>query len=73
MAKHQWRHFGGDRDYPFRTMRECTECHAVQEKTTETNWMRVTGYRWEPLVGRCEPGRAKKDAPGRELLHAKDR
>jgi len=35
-------------------MRRCTNCGAEQERLTETRWMRVTGYRWLPLVGRCK-------------------
>lgn len=35
-------------------LRECTVCGAVQVKEPETAWMRVTGYRWYPLVGRCK-------------------
>ena len=73
MAKHQWREFGGCMKYPFRRLRECTECHAVQEYETDHLWMRVTGYRWKPKVGRCQPGRAKKDAPGRNILNQEDR
>ncbi len=33
--------------------RKCDRCKAVQTRTTQTAWMRVTGYRWMPLVGRC--------------------
>lgn len=33
--------------------RQCKHCGAVQKKITEHAWMRVTGYRWLPLVGRC--------------------
>jgi hypothetical protein len=73
MAKHQWREFGGCAKYPFRRMRECTECHAVQEYGASYAWMRVTGYSWDPLAGRCKPGRKKEDAPGRDLLNSEDR
>jgi len=34
-------------------MRRCTNCGARQERVTHTSWMRVTGYQWLPLVGRC--------------------
>lgn len=33
--------------------RRCVRCGAEQTKHAEHLWMRVTGYRWEPLVGRC--------------------
>jgi hypothetical protein len=33
--------------------RQCQNCGAVQKRLTEHAWMRVTGYRWLPLVGRC--------------------
>ena len=59
--------------YPFQRLRECTECHAVQKHTTEHLWMHVTGYKWLPKVGRCVPGRKKKDAPGRDNLVKEDR
>jgi len=74
MAKHEWKEFGGDIRYPFRRLRECVQCGAVQQWTVEHLWMRVTGYRWYPNAGRCQPGRALKDATGRdELLEGKDK
>jgi hypothetical protein len=33
--------------------RRCSTCGAVQERVTDYAWMRVTGYRWTPLAGRC--------------------
>jgi hypothetical protein len=33
--------------------RQCKHCGAVQKKVTEHAWMRVTGHRWLPLIGRC--------------------
>ena len=33
--------------------RVCKLCGATQWKETEQLWMRVTGYRWLPIVGRC--------------------
>jgi hypothetical protein len=68
VAKHEWREFGGDMKYPFQRLRECVKCHAVQKHTTEHLWMRVVGCSWQPLVGRCKPGRGKRNAPGRDLL-----
>lgn len=35
--------------------RKCVNCGAEQTKEVQHLWMRVTGYRWEPLVGRCKP------------------
>lgn len=35
--------------------RRCRNCGAEQEKWAEYLWMRVVGYRWEPLAGRCKP------------------
>jgi hypothetical protein len=34
-------------------IRHCSRCGAMQLKDADHLWMRVTGYRWEPLVGRC--------------------
>lgn len=34
--------------------RICKNCGAVQQRESQSNWMRVTGYRWLPLVGRCK-------------------
>lgn len=33
--------------------RKCATCGKVQTRETQTWYMRVTGYRWRPLVGRC--------------------
>lgn len=33
--------------------RRCRHCGFVQERITETLWMRVTGYKWRPLAGHC--------------------
>jgi hypothetical protein len=35
-------------------LRECVNCGAIQEKHPEHLWMRVTGYKWYPKVGRCK-------------------
>lgn len=35
-------------------IRKCSHCNLTQRKRTLTNWMRVVGYKWEPLVGRCK-------------------
>lgn len=34
-------------------LRECVRCGAVQAKHADHSWGRVTGYHWEPKVGRC--------------------
>lgn len=33
--------------------RQCQHCGAIQQQVTSHAWMRVTGRRWLPLVGRC--------------------
>jgi hypothetical protein len=33
--------------------RQCRKCGVVQRKWAEQDWMRVIGYRWEPLAGKC--------------------
>ena len=38
----------------FKTLRQCTHCGKVHERHTEHVWMRVTGYKWLPLIGRCK-------------------
>ncbi len=38
-------------------LRRCVRCGAEQRKRTEYLWMRVTGYKWRPLVGRCKADR----------------
>lgn len=34
-------------------LRKCKKCKVIQEKQAEHLWMRVTGYKWRPKVGRC--------------------
>ncbi len=34
-------------------LRECSRCGAIQEKHSNSAWMRITGYYWYPKVGRC--------------------
>jgi hypothetical protein len=57
--KHEWFELGGRLAYPFRRLRKCSNCKAIQKHTT---------YSWEPKVGRCQPERPENEAPGRELL-----
>jgi len=40
--------------YGCHDLRECVNCGAVQAKEPEHLWMRVTGYKWRPLVGKCK-------------------
>jgi len=35
--------------------RKCTNCGAEQTRESKHIWMRVVGYRWCPLAGRCKP------------------
>lgn len=58
--KHDWDYS----DYGSRTSdlsvlgrRVCRNCGAEQERHPIFSWMRVIGYRWEPLVGRCKPNK----------------
>lgn len=37
--------------------RKCKNCGAVQTREDQTLWMRIVGYRWLPLVGRCKGSR----------------
>lgn len=43
-------------------LRRCANCGSEQRRTTEYAWMRVTGYRWLPLVGRCGTRATGKDS-----------
>lgn len=36
------------------TVKICKICGKMQMRNTEHEWMRVIGYRWIPLVGRCK-------------------
>ena len=33
--------------------RKCRVCGKEQTKEAQHAWMRVTGYRWMPLAGKC--------------------
>lgn len=55
--KHDWREhpYGNPADDMLKEpRRRCANCGAVQARTVEHLWMRVTGYRWVPLAGRCK-------------------
>ncbi len=41
--------------------RRCRVCYKQQSLTTSYLWMRVTGSRWEPLVGRCLTMKESRD------------
>jgi hypothetical protein len=58
LVKHDWKII--DENTPERFMRggpkrQCQTCGAIQTRERQTSWMRVTGYHWYPLVGRCKP------------------
>ena len=62
---HDWEEvsLATDKD-PFADMnnygaRKCKKCGAFQQRFRQCSWMRVTGYRWEPLVGRCNPSKGE--------------
>lgn len=42
--------------YGWGPRRRCVNCGAIQQRYSEHSWMRVTGYSWQPLVGRCKKG-----------------
>lgn len=35
-------------------LRECKNCGVIQEKHSNQEWGRVTGYYWHPKAGRCK-------------------
>lgn len=53
--KHEWEHFTPESLYDQMNCgnRRCKNCGAIQKKEAQYSWMRVTGYRWLPLVGKC--------------------
>jgi len=56
--KHDWKPFlyGNPADDMLKDRRRrCENCGAVQARITHHAWMRITGYQWVPLVGRCKP------------------
>lgn len=64
--KHQWIEYPGTGTqehvckHGWEPMRQCEHCGAIQQREVQTLWMRVTGYRWMPLAGRCK---GKKETP----------
>ena len=53
--KHDWQDVSAENGILGPLKRRCTNCGTVQEHQTDYAWMRVTGYRWRPLAGRCRP------------------
>lgn len=55
--KHNWDHsdYGKKQtDLQIYGRRICLNCGKEQVKVSDHVWMRVTGYRWQPLVGKCK-------------------
>ncbi len=48
--------------------RRCVKCEVTQTYETRTAWMRVIGYHWYPLVGRC-PKDSKRILKQKERAH----
>ena len=46
-------------DMAHRGARRCNKCGAQQTKQPDGQWLRVGKYRWEPLVGRCNPSKGE--------------
>jgi hypothetical protein len=60
--KHDWEPSPkeGTMKYLWLEIRLCANCGAEQIKEVKHSWMKVTGYRWEPLAGRCGVGKKSK-------------
>ena len=57
MTAHRWEEFTPENHQLAMSTfgsRRCLNCSVVQHKEQQTSWMRVTGYRWWPLAGRCK-------------------
>lgn len=52
--RHEWHDRSEDNGILGPPKRVCINCGAIQERLTHTAWMRVTGYQWMPLVGKCK-------------------
>ena len=52
--KHDWLDASDENGILGPRKRRCRHCAAVQEQVTHSAWMRVTGYQWLPLAGRCK-------------------
>lgn len=70
MAKHEWEEISNTMadvcKYGWEPRRRCKLCGVIQQKISHTLWMRVMGYKWEPLVGRCKG--ASMPRPAIEIL-----
>lgn len=58
-VKHDWDYDyrpAGDRFFGLGAygVRRCRNCGVVQKKESQHEWMRVVGYSWQPLAGRCK-------------------
>ena len=61
--KHEWEHYTPEDLYEqmgSNGARKCRLCGKVQKKIAQYLWMRVTGYRWEPLIGKCKGKQIKE-------------
>jgi len=58
--KHDWEDIkkGGIEDMGNYGHRRCRNCGKEQTKESIHVWMRVVGYQWYPLAGRCKPKEA---------------
>jgi len=58
MSAHRWEHhvpagWSNAQAFMAEPFRKCANCGAVQQRETETAWMRIVARRWRPLAGRC--------------------
>ena len=57
MVKHKWENYTPEdisKAISGYAHRKCVLCGATQTKESKTSWMRVVGYYWFPLVGKCK-------------------
>lgn len=52
--KHDWLDVSDENGILGPRKRRCKNCGSEQERISHHAWMRVTGYQWLPLAGRCE-------------------
>lgn len=65
--RHDWQpfYFGNPADDMLAgPHRKCANCKKIQTRIDKTAWMRVIGYQWLPLVGRCHPTPTKDSSHG---------
>lgn len=74
--KHQWEELPPTVakvcEFGWEPIRVCRVCGRAQSYETQHLWMRVTGYRWEPLVGRC-PGELDPNELGLKAMEWKQK